>query len=72
MIKGALTIIFDYPFYKAIFERTDGSEYYVAQVNLGTSMPHMPQILNMVNFKFSKLVLKNKKNIMSIQNELKD
>ena len=48
MIKGALTIIFDYPFYKAIFERTDGSEYYVAQVNLGTSMPHMPQILNMV------------------------
>lgn len=55
MIKGALTIIFDYPFYKAIFERTDGSEYYVAQVNLGTSMPHMPQILNMVNFKFSKL-----------------
>ena len=49
MIKGALTIIFDYPFYKAIFERTDGSEYYVAQVNLGTSMPHMPP-----NFEYGK------------------
>lgn len=55
MIKGVLTIVFDDPFYKAIFERFDSNNYYVAQVNLGASMPHMPQILNLVNLHYSEL-----------------
>lgn len=32
MIKGVLTIIFDEPFYKAIFEQFDGTEYKVAKL----------------------------------------
>lgn len=55
MIKGELTIIFDDPFYKAIFERIDGANYEVAQVNLGASLPHMSEILKLVNFQYSKL-----------------
>ncbi|MBA1393208.1 DUF2992 family protein [Lactobacillus sp. XV13L] len=55
MLKGKLTIIFDDPFYKAIFEKIDGSDYYVAQVNLGASVPQMPEILNLVNRKYSQL-----------------
>ena len=55
MIKGVLTIVFDEPFYKAIFERIDGNSYSVAQVNLGTSLPRMPEIIYLVNRKYSKL-----------------
>nr|WP_251716637.1 YjdF family protein [Lactobacillus agrestimuris] len=55
MIKGKLTIVFDDPFYKAIFERIDGTNYEVAQVNLGASLPHMPEILSVVNDHYSRL-----------------
>lgn len=55
MIKGVLTIVFDNPFYKAIFERIDGTDYEVAQVNLGASLPHMPEILRLVNYHYSQL-----------------
>ena len=55
MIKCVLTIVFDEPFYKAIFERIDGNSYSVAQVNLGTSLPRMPEIIYLVNRKYSKL-----------------
>src|SRR5699024_223075 len=55
MIKGKLTIVFDDPFYKAIFERVDGTNYEVAQVNLGVSLPHMPEILRLVNDHYSQL-----------------
>lgn len=55
MIKGSLTIVFDNPFYKAIFERIDGNNYYVAQVNLGASAPQMPQIWQLVNEKYFQL-----------------
>ena len=55
MIKGALTIIFDDLFYKAIFERIDGTDYEVAQMNLGESLPHMPEILKLVNYHYSQL-----------------
>lgn len=55
MIKGVLTIVFDEPFYKAIFERIDGNSYSVAQVNLGASLPRMPEIIYLVNRKYSKL-----------------
>lgn len=33
-IKGSLTIVYEPPFYKAIFERRFGSTYEVSQVNL--------------------------------------
>ncbi|GAA3633128.1 hypothetical protein GCM10022297_10050 [Lactobacillus hamsteri] len=55
MIKGELTIVFDDPFYKAIFERIDGINYEVAQVNLGASLPSMPEILRLVNDHYSQL-----------------
>ncbi|EEJ71043.1 YjdF family protein [Lactobacillus ultunensis] len=55
MIKGELTIVFDDPFYKAIFERIDGTNYEVAQINLGASLPHMPEILRLVNDHYSQL-----------------
>lgn len=55
MIKGVLTIIFDEPFYKAIFEQFDGTEYKVAQVNMGTSLPTMPKIIDLVNEHYSDL-----------------
>ena len=55
MIKGVLTIIFDEPFYKAIFEQFDGTQYKVAQVNMGTSLPTMPKIINLVNERYSDL-----------------
>lgn len=55
MIKGVLTIIFDNPFYKAIFERIDGTNYEVAQVNLSASLPRMPEIIKLVNCRYSKL-----------------
>lgn len=55
MIKGELTIVFDDPFYKAIFERINGTNYEVAQVNLGASLPRMPEILKLVNSHYSEL-----------------
>ncbi|WP_279037523.1 YjdF family protein [Lactobacillus taiwanensis] len=55
MLKGELTIVFDDPFYKAIFERIDGTNYEVAQINLGASLPHMPEILRLVNDYYSQL-----------------
>ena len=50
-----MTIIFDDPFYKAIFERIDGTNYEVAQINLGVSLLHMPEILRLVNDYYSQL-----------------
>lgn len=46
--QSQLTVIFDPPFYKAIFERRLGTTYEVAQVNLGTSEPKMTLILDLV------------------------
>lgn len=54
-VKGTLTIIFDPPFYKAIFERRAGSIYEVSQVNLGTSEPKSSLIYNLINKHWSKV-----------------
>jgi len=43
-----LTIDFDPPFYKAIFESVSAESYEVAQVNLGTSEPKLTLILDLV------------------------
>lgn len=54
-IQGCLRIIFDGAFYKAIFETKDGINYFVAQVNLGASVPKLTTILKLVNQNFEKL-----------------
>ncbi len=40
-IKGSLTIVYEPPFYKAIFERRFNSTYEVSQINLGPSEPKL-------------------------------
>ncbi|MDF7638677.1 YjdF family protein [Lactobacillus sp. ESL0791] len=39
VIQSSLTIVFDPPFYKAIFERHSDTNYEVGQVVLGTAQP---------------------------------
>ena len=34
-----MTVVFDKPFYKGIFERFVDDRYAVAEINLGTSLP---------------------------------
>lgn len=55
IITSQLTIVFEPPFYKAIFERKSANQYEVAQVTLGTSEPKTPAII--------QLVMKNWRNI---------
>ncbi|WP_407124358.1 YjdF family protein [Weissella paramesenteroides] len=43
-----LTIVFEPPFYKAIFESFSDKHYEVAQINLGTSEPKLTLINNLV------------------------
>ncbi|MFT8425542.1 MAG: YjdF family protein [Liquorilactobacillus sp.] len=55
-IKSSLTIIFDPPFYKAIFERRYASVYEVGQVTLGTSEPKLTYIYTLVTNHWSRVV----------------
>lgn len=55
-IKSSLTIIFDPPFYKAIFERRYASVYEVGQVTLGTSEPKLNCIYTLVTNHWSRVV----------------
>ncbi|GHP14287.1 hypothetical protein YK48G_17120 [Lentilactobacillus fungorum] len=50
-IISQLSIIFDPPFYKAIFEREFNAHYEVAQVVLGTTQSKTPLILKLINEK---------------------
>lgn len=47
-IKSSLTIVFEPPFYKAIFERHFESTYEVGQVNLGPSEPKSTLIYDLI------------------------
>ena len=53
-IKGSLTIVYEPPFYKAIFERRFGSTYEVSQVNLGPSEPKLTLIYDLVIHHWNK------------------
>nr|WP_283580382.1 DUF2992 family protein [Ligilactobacillus aviarius] len=40
-----MTVVFDKPFYKGIFERFVDDRYAVAKINLGTSLPKTRDII---------------------------
>lgn len=43
-----MTVVFDKPFYKGIFERFVDDRYAVAKINLGTSLPKTRDIYRLV------------------------
>ena len=43
-----MTVVFDKPFYKGIFERFIDDRYAVAEINLGTSLPKTGDIYRLV------------------------
>lgn len=43
-----MTVVFDKPFYKEIFERFVDNRYAVAEINLGTSLPKTRDIYRLV------------------------
>ncbi|WEV51840.1 YjdF family protein [Lactobacillus sp. ESL0731] len=48
IVYSSLTIIFEAPFYQAIFERRVGTSYEVAKVNMGTSEPKTTLIYSLI------------------------
>jgi hypothetical protein len=54
-IKSSLTIIFEPPFYKAIFERSFDSVYEVGQLNLGPAEPKTCDIYRLVNTSWKEI-----------------
>lgn len=64
MNKLQLTIIFDAPFYKAIFEKTNGKSYSVASINLGTSEPKTRDIYYLILNNWKEIQFFKEKNII--------
>ncbi|MCI1986083.1 MAG: YjdF family protein [Lactobacillus sp.] len=54
-ISCTLTIVYEPPFYKAIFERRFDSTYEVAQINLGPSEPKLTLIADLVIHHWDKI-----------------
>lgn len=54
-VTSSLTIIFDPPYYKGIFEVSKAKSYAVAEINLGTSEPKLPLIQNFILENWSKI-----------------
>lgn len=50
-----VTIVFESPFYKAIFENYSNQVYSFATLNLGTSEPKIQKIYNFVLFNWNQL-----------------
>ncbi|MFT9051115.1 DUF2992 family protein [Liquorilactobacillus nagelii] len=50
-----MTIIFEPPFYKAIFERSFDSVYEVGQLNLGPAEPKTCDIYRLVNTSWKEI-----------------
>ncbi|WP_308718721.1 DUF2992 family protein [Lactiplantibacillus plantarum] len=59
-IKGSLTIVYEPPFYKAIFERRFNSTYEVSQINLGPSEPKLTLIYDLVIHHWNRIIFSNK------------
>lgn len=55
-IKGSLTIVYEPPFYKAIFERRFNSTYEVSQINLGPSEPKLTLIYDLVIHHWNRII----------------
>jgi hypothetical protein len=54
-IKSSLTIIFEPPFYKAVFERSWNSVYEVGHLILGPAEPKTPDIYCLVNTSWKEI-----------------
>lgn len=39
-----MTVVFDQPFYKGIFERFDEDQYAIAEINFGTNLPKVRDV----------------------------
>ena len=46
--RMTMTVVFDKPFYKGVFERFVDDRYAVAEINLGTSLPKTGDIYRLV------------------------
>lgn len=57
IVQSSLTIVFEPPFYKAIFERRFDSIYEVGQINLGPSEPKLALIYDLVLHHWNKVIL---------------
>ncbi len=55
-VQSSLTIVFEPPFYKAIFERRFDSIYEVGQINLGPSEPKLTFIYDLVLHHWNKVI----------------
>lgn len=55
-VKASLTIVFEPPFYKAVFERRVDATYEVGQLNLGPSEPKLSLIYDLVVHHWNKVV----------------
>ncbi|GAJ25711.1 hypothetical protein JCM15457_589 [Liquorilactobacillus sucicola DSM 21376 = JCM 15457] len=56
IIKGSLTVVYDPPFYKGIFEEETQYSYRVAQINFGTALPKTRLIYLYVTEHYADLV----------------
>jgi len=68
-VTSSLTIIFDPPYYKGIFEVSKAKSYAVAEINLGTSEPKLPLIQKFIFFtkELENKIEKNKINPKRLQ-----
>ena len=58
MTESGLTIVFDPPYYKGIFEIVASQRYATAIVVFGPSEPTLPQISQLIRDKWSQLVFR--------------
>jgi len=65
-IISKLTIIYDKPFYKAIFERNVTSSYEICSVVLGTSEPKTTYIYKLINKHWDSLNFSKQTNVQTI------
>ncbi|MBZ5948168.1 YjdF family protein [Leuconostoc gelidum subsp. gasicomitatum] len=61
MVTISLTIIFDAPYYKGVFEVRRNNLYSVAEINLGTSEPKLPLIHQLILDNWAKIDFFTKK-----------
>ena len=55
IIQGKLTVYFESPFYRGLFEQNCGDTYRVAKVTFGTPAPTANELLQLVQQRWGKL-----------------
>lgn len=54
-IQGKLTVYFERPFYRGLFEQTMGDTYRVAKVTFGTQAPTASELLHLIQQRWEDL-----------------